>query len=160
MRDKTNAPRAPPAALTSNDAAIPIPVPVAVELIAASALSMPGGACRCPARRAVLGRSVSRHREYPFVERDGGAMRDAGDVHLQPVGCLGDGQRPAALNAISRNKSKREKTLGRRDRLPVGHRPERSGRAPFLPHFRTRSAQPAALPLRPAPLGWTCGFRR
>ena len=75
---------------------------------------------------------VSRHREYPFVERDGGAMRDAGDVNLQPVGCLGDGQRPAALNAISRNKSKREKTLGRRDRLPVGHRPERSGRAPFL----------------------------
>jgi hypothetical protein len=103
-----NATSAPPAALTSNDAAIPILVPVAVELIAASALSMPGGARRCPARRAVLGRSVSRHREYPFVERDGGAMRDAGDVNLQPVGCLGDGQRPAALNAISRNNSKRE----------------------------------------------------
>lgn len=42
MRDKTNATSAPPAALTSNDAATPILVPVAVELIAASALSMPG----------------------------------------------------------------------------------------------------------------------
>jgi hypothetical protein len=33
-------------------------VPAAVELIAAAALSTPGGARRCPARRAVLGRSV------------------------------------------------------------------------------------------------------
>ena len=103
MCDKTNATSAPPAALTSNDAATPILAPVPVELIAASALSMPGGARRRPARRAVLGRSVSRHREYWFVERDGGAMRDAGDVNLQPVGRLGYGQRPAALNAISRN---------------------------------------------------------
>jgi hypothetical protein len=109
MRDKTNVTSAPPAALTSNDAAIPILVLVAVELIAAWAVSMPGGARRCPTRREVLGRSVSRHREDPFVERDGGAMRDAGGVNLQPVGCLGDGPRPAALNAISRNNSKRER---------------------------------------------------
>jgi hypothetical protein len=41
MRCKTNA---TPAALTANEAAIPILVPVAVELIAASALSTPGRA--------------------------------------------------------------------------------------------------------------------
>jgi hypothetical protein len=33
-----------------------------------------------------------------------------GDVNLQPVGRLGDRQRSAALNASSRNNSKREKT--------------------------------------------------
>jgi hypothetical protein len=109
MRGKTKRDQRRRAALTSNDAATPILVPVAGELIAKSALSISGGTRRCPARRAVLGRSVSRHREYPFVERDGGVMRDAGDVNLQPVRCRGDGQRPAALNAISRNNSKRER---------------------------------------------------
>ena len=65
MCDKTNATSAPPAALTSNDAATPTLAPVAVELIAALALSMPGSPRKRPARRAVLAAA------YPAIANTG-----------------------------------------------------------------------------------------